>query len=147
MKRTQLIGYGFLFFIGLVLFDSVKNYLEPKSKLIAKAAPVLKKEVIKVSLTTYTITTQETDEEPLITASGFTLDSVNPKKHRVIAISRDLREKFGFGDKVKLENAGKFNGIWFIRDLMHKKWKNKIDVLINPNEIQTSLSDVIIAKM
>lgn len=147
MKRTQLIGYGFLFLIGLILFDSVKNYLQPKSRLIAKATSIVKKEVIKVSLTTYTITTQETDDEPLITASGFTLDSVNPKKHRVIAISRDLREKFGFGDKVKLENAGKFNGIWFIRDLMHKKWKNKIDVLINPNEIQTSLSDVIIAKM
>ena len=75
------------------------------------------------------------------------MDSVNPKKHRVIAISRDLREKFGFGDKVKLENAGKFNGIWFIRDLMHKKWKKRIDILINPNEIQTSLPDVIIAKI
>ena len=147
MKRTQLIGYGFLFLIGFVIFDTVKNYLQPKSKLIAKTASVAKKEIIKVSLTTYTITTQETDEDPLITASGFTLDSVNPKKHRVIAISRDLREKFGFGDKVKLENAGKFNGIWFIRDLMHKKWKKRIDILINPNEIQTSLPDVIIAKI
>lgn len=147
MKRTQLIGYGFLFLIGFVIFDTVKNYLQPKTKLIAKVASMAKKEVIKVSLTTYTITTQETDDEPLITASGFTLDSVNPKKHRVIAISRDLREKFGFGDKVKLENAGKFNGIWFIRDLMHKKWKKRIDILINPNEIQTSLPDVIIAKI
>lgn len=147
MKRTQLIGYGFLFLIGFVIFDTVKNYLQPKSKLIAKTVSVAKKEIIKVSLTTYTITTQETDEDPLITASGFTLDSVNPKKHRVIAISRDLREKFGFGDKVKLENAGKFNGIWFIRDLMHKKWKKRIDILINPNEIQTSLPDVIIAKI
>ena len=100
-----------------------------------------------VTLTTYKANENETDSTPLITASGFTLDSVNPKKHRVIAISRDLREKFGFGDKVKLENAGKFNGIWFIRDLMHKKWKKRIDILINPNEIQTSLPDVIIAKI
>jgi 3D (Asp-Asp-Asp) domain-containing protein len=101
----------------------------------------------QVSLTTYTTDSNETDSTPLITASGFKLDSLNPKKHRVIAISRDLKELFSFGDKVMLSNAGKYNGIWFIHDLMNKKWKNKIDILINPNDRQMSLKGVVISKI
>jgi hypothetical protein len=65
----------------------------------------------------------------------------------VIAISRDLKELFAFGDKVKLTNAGKFNGIWFIHDLMNKKYKNKIDILINPGDRQMSLERVVISKI
>ena len=101
----------------------------------------------QVSLTTYTTDSNETDSTPLITASGLKLDSLNPKKHRVIAISRDLKELFSFGDKVILSNAGKYNGIWFIHDLMNKKWKNKIDILINPNDRQMSLEGVVISKI
>jgi hypothetical protein len=46
-----------------------------------------------------------------------------------------------------LSNAGKYNGIWFIHDLMNKKWKNKIDILINPNDPQMSLEKVVISKI
>jgi 3D (Asp-Asp-Asp) domain-containing protein len=114
--------------------------------VVAKYALELKP-LSKVSLTTYTTDTAETDSFPLITASGLRLDSANPKKGRVIAISRDLQKLFSFGDKVKLSNAGKFNGIWFIHDLMNKKWKNKIDILINPDETQMSLEGVVISKI
>ena len=84
---------------------------------------------------------------PLITASGLHLDSANPKKNRIIAISRDLKKLFSFGDRVVLRNAGKFNGIWFIHDLMNKRFKNKIDILINPDEPQMSLEGVVISKI
>ena len=114
--------------------------------VVAKYALELKP-LSKVSLSTYKTDTAETDSTPLITASGFKLDSVNPMKHRVIAISRDLKELFSFGDKVKLSNAGKFNGIWFIRDLMNKKYRNKIDILINPSDRQMSIEGVVISKI
>ena len=65
----------------------------------------------------------------------------------MIAISRDLKALFSFGDKVELSNAGKFNGIWFIHDLMNKKYKNKIDILINPSDRQMSLERVVISKI
>ena len=65
----------------------------------------------------------------------------------MIAISRDLKELFAFGDRVELTNAGKFNGIWFIHDLMNKKYKNKIDILINPSDRQRSLEGVVISKI
>ena len=118
-----------------------------KARAIVMQYPFVLKSMKLVSLSTYKADTAETDSTPLITASGFKLDSLNPKKHRVIAISRDLKELFAFGDKVKLTNAGKFNGIWFIHDLMNKKYKNKIDILINPGDRQMSLERVVISKI
>jgi len=100
-----------------------------------------------VTLTTYTIDPLQTDSTPLITASGFKLDSINPSRHRVIAVSRDLKIKLKFGDKVRLSNAGRFNGVWYVRDLMNKRFENKIDVLINPDGRHTKLSGVVITKI
>ena len=100
-----------------------------------------------VTLTTYTIDPLQTDSTPLITASGFKLDSINPSRHRVIAVSRDLKRKLKFGDKVRLSNAGRFNGVWYVRDLMNKRFKNKIDILINPDGRHTKLSGVVITKI
>jgi 3D (Asp-Asp-Asp) domain-containing protein len=92
-----------------------------------------------VTVTTYSITEGETDSTPLITASGFKINANNPKRHRIIAVSRDLKRKYKFGQKVRIEGAGKYNGIYTIRDLMHHRWKNKIDILINPSDKHTKL--------
>jgi 3D (Asp-Asp-Asp) domain-containing protein len=92
-----------------------------------------------VTLTTYSVTESQTDSTPLITASGFKLNATNPKRHRIIAVSRDLKRKYKFGQKVRIEGAGKYNGIYTIRDLMHHRWKNKIDILINPSDKHTKL--------
>ena len=87
-----------------------------------------------VTVTTYTVSPDQTDSTPLITASGFKLDSLNPKKHKVIAISRDLKRKYKFGQKVRVKGAGKLDGIYTVRDLMAKRWTKKIDILINPED-------------
>ena len=92
-----------------------------------------------VTLTTYSVSEAQTDSTPLITASGFKLNANNPKRHRIIAVSRDLKRKYKFGQKVRIEGAGKYNGIYTIRDLMHHRWKNKIDILINPSDKHTKL--------
>jgi len=92
-----------------------------------------------VTVTTYSATEAETDSTPLITASGFKINPNNPKGHRIIAVSRDLKRKYKFGQKVRIEGAGKYNGIYTIRDLMHHRWKNKIDILINPSDKHTKL--------
>jgi len=144
MKYQNNIG------IGIVIVSLICCFLillpREKNGVVLKYALDLKP-LNKVSLTTYTTDISETDSFPLITASGMHLDSANPKKGRIIAISRDLQKIFSFGDKVKLSNAGKFNGIWFIRDLMNKKYKNKIDILINPSDRQMSLEGVVISKI
>jgi 3D (Asp-Asp-Asp) domain-containing protein len=98
-----------------------------------ESAPVI---TDTVTVTTYTTDPQETDEEPLITASGFKLDSLNPRRHKIIAVSRDLKKLFKFGQKVKITGIGKYSGIYVVRDLMNKRWKKRVDILINPEDKQ-----------
>jgi 3D (Asp-Asp-Asp) domain-containing protein len=95
-----------------------------------------------VTLTTYSVSEAQTDSTPLVTASGFNINPNNPKRHRIIAVSRDLKRKYKFGQKVRIEGAGKYNGIYTIRDLMHHRWKNKIDILINPSDKHTKLRKI-----
>ena len=95
-----------------------------------------------VTATTYTVSAGETDSTPLITASGFKLDSLNPKKHKIIAVSRDLKRKYRFGQKVRVKGAGKLDGIYTVRDVMAKRWRKKIDILINPEDDGTKIRKV-----
>ena len=143
MEYNKYLGMGVILFIIVGSF----YFLRPGHKAIVLQYPFVLKSMKVVSLSTYKADTTETDSTPLVTASGFKLDSLNPKKHRVIAISRDLKALFAFGDKVILTNAGKFNGVWFIHDVMNKRYKNKIDILINPSDRQMSLERVVISKI
>ena len=145
MKYNKYLGMGVFLFILVGSFYILRP--DPKTRAIVMQYPFVLKSDKVVSLSTYKADTAETDSTPLVTASGFKLDSLNPKKHRVIAISRDLKELFAFGDQVKLTNAGKFNGIWFVHDVMNKRYRNKIDILINPSDRQISLEGVVISKI
>ena len=101
----------------------------------------------KVTLTTYTVSADQTDSTPLQTASGFKLDSLNPRRHKVIAVSWDLKRKLKFGSKVRVKRAGRFNGVYYVRDVMNKRFKNKIDILINPEDKHTKLKNVLLVKI
>ena len=143
--NVKKLFIAILFMIGVIAVPKSSTSVDIK---IEEVDVEITKEFKKiVTLTTYTIDPSQTNDEPLITASGFKLDSINPRKHRIIAISRDLKKVLGFGDKVKLENAGKFNGVWYVRDLMNKRFTNKIDILINPNGTHTKLYGVVIKKL
>jgi 3D (Asp-Asp-Asp) domain-containing protein len=145
MKYNKYLGMGLILLIIVGSFYSLSP--DHRTRAIVMQYPFVLESVKVVSLSTYRADTAETDSTPLITASGFKLDSLNPKKHRVIAISRDLKELFSFGDKVKLTNAGKFDGIWIIHDVMNKRYKNMIDILINHSDRQMSLKGVVISKI
>jgi 3D (Asp-Asp-Asp) domain-containing protein len=95
-----------------------------------------------VTLTTYSVEGAQTDSTPLLTASGFKINPNNPKRHRIIAVSRDLKRKYKFGERVVIVGAGRLDGEYVIRDLMHQRWKNKIDILINPNDRHTKLRKI-----
>ena len=100
-----------------------------------------------VTMTTYSISSGQTDSNPLETASGYILSKKNPKKHRVIAISRDLKKKFKFSDSVLISNAGKYDGVYVVEDVMNKRFTNKIDILVNPKDSGTKLYNVKIRKL
>jgi 3D (Asp-Asp-Asp) domain-containing protein len=98
-----------------------------------------------VTLTTYRASETETDSTPNITASGFKI--TNPKKHKIIAVSRDLKKKYKFGQKVRITGAGKYNGTYRVHDVMNKRYRNRIDILIGHNDKQTKLNKIKLYKI
>jgi 3D (Asp-Asp-Asp) domain-containing protein len=117
--------------------------MEKEEVRINKMIETIKPEI--VTLTTYKASEGETDSTPNITASGFKI--TNPKKHRIIAVSRDLKKKYKFGQKIRITNAGKYNGTYRVHDVMNKRYKNRIDILIGHNDKQTKLKKVKIYKL
>jgi 3D (Asp-Asp-Asp) domain-containing protein len=65
----------------------------------------------------------------------------------VIAISRDLKKKFKFSDSVLISNAGKYDGVYVVEDVMNKRFTNKIDILVNPKDSGTKIYNVKIKKL
>lgn len=98
-----------------------------------------------VTLTTYKANVGETDSTPNITASGFKI--TNPKKHRIIAVSRDLKKKYKFGQKIRIVGAGKYSGTYRVHDVMNKRYRKRIDILIDKNDKQTKLRKIKIYKI
>lgn len=95
------------------------------------------KEVVKSSncydvvvATIYNAVPSQCNADCFTTAFMFRLDKKDQFKHRIIAVSRDLLEKYPNGTKVKITGT-KFDGIYTVRDKMNKRFKNRIDILIN----------------
>jgi 3D (Asp-Asp-Asp) domain-containing protein len=87
---------------------------------------------ITVVATIYHADPTQTDDTPFITASNKVINKHNPAIHRWIAVSRDLESQgFTFGTKVCVEGAGELDGEWTVQDRMNKRWKKRIDFLVN----------------
>ena len=100
-----------------------------------------------VTVTTYTPSVEETDSTPLITASGFKINPKNPKKQRIIAVSRDLKKKYKFGKKVRITGIGKLSGTYTVRDVMNKRYRKRIDILIGTKDKQTKFKKAKLYKL
>ena len=87
---------------------------------------------ILVTATIYHADPAQCNADYLTTASLKTINKSNPQGHRWIAVSRDL-EKYGFtfGTRVCVEGAESYDGYWTVEDRMNKRWKNRIDFLVN----------------
>ena len=110
---------------------------------VNKLIETIKPEI--VTLTTYKASEGETDSTPNITASGFKI--TNPNKHKIIAVSRDLKKKYKFGQRIRITGAGKYNGTYRVHDVMNKRYRNRIDILIGHNDKQTKLKKVKVYKL
>jgi 3D (Asp-Asp-Asp) domain-containing protein len=91
-----------------------------------------------ITVTTYSPTVEQTDSTPLITASGFKINPKNPKRQRIVAVSRDLKKKYKFGKKIRITGIGKLSGTYTVRDVMNKRNRKRVDILIGEDDTQTS---------
>ena len=119
---------SFILFIIPMELDMMEKEIE---KEIAGVEPDI------VTVTTYTPSVEETDSTPLVTASGFKINPKNPKRQRIIAVSRDLKKKYKFGKKVRITGIGKLSGTYTVRDVMNKRYRKRIDILIGTKDKQT----------
>ena len=145
MNRTIIIIMAIICLIPiniLILSDTLE-------RCVTEAKFIISKDNFKqmVTVTTYSPTKGQTDDTPNITASGFRINLHNPEEHRIIAVSRDLKKYLKFGEKVIITNTGKYDGIWQVEDVMNRRWKNKIDLLIGPNGYHTKIEGAVIQKL
>lgn len=88
----------------------------------SESADVMEWKTIEVTASAYNSTARQSEGNPLITAWG---DTLAPDMN-VIAISRDLMRKgLEYNTPVKIDGL---SGIFFVKDKMHHRWKNKIDI-------------------
>jgi 3D (Asp-Asp-Asp) domain-containing protein len=79
---------------------------------------------IPVTMTSYSSTVGQTDEDPFTTACGTT------PRPGIIALSRDLLREytpgapFRYGDRVFIDGHGEF----IVEDTMHPRWTRRVDL-------------------
>lgn len=109
-----------------------------------KPPTVTQKHVIThVTLTCYQPVTSQCDNSPLITSDGskINLDSLHSNKIKWCAISQDLLYLFP-KNKPKIIWVEGY-GMYEVRDVMNKRHKHKVDLLIHPkNSMRIKLNNI-----
>lgn len=103
----------------------------------------------KVTVTKYNPVSEQCDSDPLITADGSFIDTLQLKQGNLkwIAISRDLRQYFNYGDTVIIESScGEIDGEYVVRDTMNPRWSNRVDLLSPCGDYLGMWHDVFIYK-
>lgn len=112
--------------INLILFvvflSAIFGFSACESNTKTKKIPKAAWQTLRVSASAYNSTSAQTEGNPKITAWG---DTLKPGM-KVIAVSRDLiRKGLDYNTPVRIEGL---EGIFFVKDKMHHRWKNKIDI-------------------
>jgi hypothetical protein len=114
-------------------------------------APVKQHTPVTLSIkraSVYQAVPQQTNSDNLTTASGFKLNpSYAHAEHRILAISRDLLKHLSFGDGVVVIGAGPYDGVWYVHDLMNKRYVSAIDFLTDVGTPNSLHSDVTLIKL
>lgn len=119
----------------LLILTFVLSYAEVTSeKVVVKENKKenKKEELLELDkLTVYYADKKQCDEDYWITADGSIIDTLNPMKHKWIALSQDLIKEYPYGTFVELVDAGRLSGIYCVTDCMNKRFTNRIDVLVS----------------
>lgn len=96
-------------------------------------------ETFTVSASVYHPVPGQTDATPFITADGSRINKKNPKKHRWIAVSRDLHSRWGgdisYGDSLQITGVSdELDGLYVVRDVMNRRIRNQIDILVGEKD-------------
>lgn len=106
--------------------------------------------IFKVTVTKYNPVKEQCDDDPLITAdnSKICLNNLNAGKLKWVAVSRDLRKHFKYGEKViiKCDHDPSINGEYEVHDTMNPRYTRTIDLLSPIGDTKGKWKDVEIKK-
>ena len=90
-------------------------------------------EGMHVTVTMYQPVRYQTDSTPNILADGTKIRTQEASNYKFIAVSRNLLKRWGgwldYGDFILLKGTDGKDGVYQVRDTMHPRWVNRIDIL------------------
>lgn len=145
MAIVQAYNMGYENAVSMV--SAVEKEIREETKQVEKWE-LLADDVIA---TVYNAEPKQCDKDVTHTASMFRLNLRDVLSHRIIAMERTMMAEFGlkYGDVVKIEGTGKWDGEWQIQDTMNKRFAgmHKIDILIPKSEGLGSWENVKVYKL
>ena len=94
-------------------------------------------EGMNVTVTMYQPVSYQTDSTPNILADGTRIRTQSASDYKFIAVSRNLLKRWGgwldYGDFLLLQGTDSKDGVYQVRDTMHPRWVNRIDILESIN--------------
>ena len=107
--------------------------LVDKNKILQEKLDEYETEGLHVTVTMYQPVSYQTDSTPNILADGTRIRTREASKYKFIAVSRNLLKRHGgfldFGDFILLKGTDLKDGVYRVRDVMNKRFVNRIDIL------------------
>lgn len=154
MTRIEISIYMIVICFALILnaipIDPHHPYEPPTMHTVIRS-PVIH----KVTGTYYHAETGQTDARPLETADGSQISQSKLRSGslRWIALSRDLIDRhgghFSYGDSIYIYHPDiRLRGWWILHDTMNRRFKNRIDFLIDKATVFPRLTEgILISKV
>ena len=129
------------------LRDTIKDLLNQIDDMQDTTPEIIFKQV---RATMYHPVEEQCDDTPLITADGSKIDPYNVSNWNWIAVSQHMLKRnggpFDYGDTVYIFGTEHKDGMYIIKDCMHKRKTNQIDFLESLGTPQYRYDDVVIAR-
>jgi len=135
-----------------LIFDTTQNGLELALTLITyeKKIEEYENNKHKVTVTMYHPVSDQTDDTPNITADGSVIRINIASEYRYVAVARNMLIRnsgfLNFGDYIWLD-AGKKSGVYQVRDVMNRRFVNRIDILETPGTIPYKYNEASIRRI
>ena len=107
--------------------------LTDRNNILSEKLNEYETEGMHVTVTMYQPVTHQTDSTPNILADGTRIRTQDASNYKFIAVSRNLLKRWGgwlsYGDFIILKGTDGKDGVYQVRDTMHPRWVNRIDIL------------------
>ena len=104
-----------------------------ENKRLSEKLDKYETEGMHVTVTMYQPVERQTDSTPNILADGTRIRTQEASNYKFIAVSRNLLKRWGgwldFGDFILLKGTDGKDGVYQVRDVMNKRFVNRIDIL------------------